>query len=185
MTVWFTSDTHYGHANILAYSQRPFDDVRDHDESLILNWNSVVQPGDRVYHLGDFALCDVERATKIAKRLVGQKFLIFGNHDKRLRKEPEFLAQWIWARDLESITVEEQKIVLCHYAFRTWAQSHRGSWSLYGHSHGSLKDDPHALQLDVGVDCWAHYPVSFEEIKERMAKKTFVPIDHHGRKDDE
>ena len=184
MTTWFTSDSHYSHANILGYSQRPFDDVRDMDESLIMNWNACVQPGDLVYHLGDFALCDAERATKIAKRLAGNKYLIFGNHDKRLRKDKEFLAQWVWAKDYAEIEVEKQKIVLCHFAFRTWNGSHRGSWNLFGHSHGSLKDDPRSLQIDVGVDCHSYYPISFEEVKKLMSKKTFAPVDHHGQRGD-
>lgn len=58
--------------------------------------------------------------------------------------------------------------------------SHRGAWNLYGHSHNSLKDDPHSLQLDVGVDAWDYRPASFEEVRERMSKKTFQPVDHHG-----
>lgn len=182
--VWFTSDLHFGHANILTYSERPFDDVRDMEESLILNWNACVQPGDRVYMLGDFALCDVERATKIAKRLNGQKFLIFGNHDKRLRKDKEFLSLWVWARDLESIEVDGQKLVLCHYPMVTWHGSHRGAWMLHGHCHGSLRDDPHALRVDVGVDAWQYMPVSFEEVANRMSKKTFKPVDHHGARGD-
>lgn len=176
---WFTSDTHYGHANIVKYSARPFADMAEMREAMIANWNARVKPGDLVYHLGDFALCDVEDACKIAKRLVGQKYLVFGNHDKRLRKDKTFLGHWIWARDLEQITVEEQKITLCHYAMLTWNQSHRGSWMLHGHSHGSLSDDPGALRLDVGVDCWGMAPVSFAEIQARMATKTFTPVDHH------
>ena len=180
MTVHFSSDSHYGHRNILTYSKRPFDNVEEHDEMLIKNWNDVVEPGDLIYHLGDFALCDVTRATAIAKRLHGTKYLIFGNHDKRLRKDAAFCSQWIWCRDLTSIEVGDQKIVLCHYALRTWHGSHRGAWSLYGHSHGSLKDDPYSLSLDVGVDCWDYTPVSFETIRQRMAKKTFRPVDHHG-----
>lgn len=180
MTVWFTSDTHYGHGNVISYSNRPFDDERDTQEHLILNWNACVKPGDLVYHLGDFALCDEDRAIKIAKRLQGQKYLIFGNHDKRLRKSKEFLFQWIWARDLEQISVADQKIVLCHYAMLTWNQSHRGAWQLHGHSHGSLKADAHALRADVGVDCWSYLPVSFEEVRALMSTKDYRPIDHHG-----
>lgn len=183
-TVWFTSDLHIGHKNILEYSGRPFKSVEEMDEALVKNWNHAVAPGDSVYCLGDFALCDPERATAIAKQLRGQKFLVLGNHDKRLRKHRPFLAEWIWARDLTSIEVGEQKIVLCHFALRTWHQQHRGAWSLYGHSHGSLIDDPNLLSLDVGVDCWGYAPVSFEQIAERMSKKQFKPVDHHGARGD-
>lgn len=69
--VWFTSDTHFGHANIVKYSGRPFEDVYEMNAALVRNWNETVKPGDLVYHLGDFALCDVENAVKIVERLAG------------------------------------------------------------------------------------------------------------------
>jgi len=183
--VWFTSDTHFGHANIVKYSGRPFADVHEMNEKLVLNWNACVKSGDVVYHLGDFALCDVEIATKIVKRLAGQKYLVLGNHDKALRKDKSFLGHWIWAKDMADITVGSQRIVLLHYAMRVWNQSHRGAWQLHGHSHGSLKEEPHLLQADVGVDCWNQRPVSFEELTTKMATKNYQSIDHHGRKDEE
>lgn len=183
VTTWFSSDWHIGHSNILAYSKRPFESIGDHDEYLIRQQNAMVKPGDNFYLLGDFALCDEARAVKFAKRLTGQKFIVWGNHDKNLRKSKEFCDQWIWQKDLTQIDVEGQKIILCHYAMRTWNQSHRGSWNLHGHSHGSLPDDPNCLQLDVGVDCWNYFPVSFEHIQKRMAKKTWKAIDHHGKRD--
>lgn len=177
--------THFGHAKIIEYSKRPFADVIEMREAFITNYNSVVKPGDLVYHLGDFAFTKPDEAAKILKRLNGQKYLLFGNHDKRLRKEPEFLKHWIWAKDFAEIKVGDQKIVLCHYAMLTWNQSHRGSWNLHGHSHGSLPPDKFANRLDVGVDCWNYYPVSFDEVKKVMDTKEFKPLDHHGRRDEE
>lgn len=183
--VWFTSDTHFGHGNIVKYSGRPFTDVYEMNEAIVDNWNAVVRPGDVVYHLGDFALCDAESATAIVKRLAGQKYLVFGNHDKVLRKDKRFLEHWIWAKDMADVTVGSQRIVLCHYAMRVWNQSHRGAWQLHGHSHGSLAEDPRLLQADVGVDCWDQRPVSFEQVVAKMATKSYQPVDHHGRKDDQ
>ena len=117
--IYFTSDLHIGHKNILEYSKRPFESIEEHDEMLVQNWNSIVKPGDLIYCLGDFALCSAERATSIAKRLMGNKYLVFGNHDKRLRKDQPFCSQWIWTKDLTDITVADQKIILCHYALLT------------------------------------------------------------------
>lgn len=145
---------------------------------MIEAWNAVVLPGDLVYHLGDFALTRPERAAEIAGRLRGQKYLIFGNHDKVIRNDKEFLSKWIWAKDLHQIEVQGQKITLCHYAMRTWNQAHRGAWQLHGHSHGSLKDLGYK-QIDVGVDCWGFKPISFEEIKEKMSTRFFDAVDHH------
>lgn len=182
--VWFTSDTHFGHANVIRYSSRPFAGVEEMDEALITNWNSVVRPGDRVYHLGDFAFCRPERAAGIVGRLTGQKYLVFGNHDKRLREDAGFKSSWIWARDLEGITVADQRIVLCHYAMLTWNQSHRGAWMLHGHSHGTLREDPHSLRIDVGVDPMGYHPVSFDRVRALMALKDFRPVDRHGEGSD-
>ncbi len=183
MTIWFTSDQHYSHKNIIEYSKRPFADVKEMNEAMVQRWNEVVRPGDLVYSLGDFCLGDEEDAVKYAKRLIGQKYLVYGNHDKRLRKNKDFNAQWIWQKDYAKIEVGNQKIILCHFPFLTWDGSHKGNWNLHGHSHGSLPDDPNALRLDVGVDCWDYYPVSFEELQKRMSKKEYRPIDHHGRAD--
>lgn len=183
--IWFTSDQHFHHTNIIKHSKRPFEDVKEMNEMMIVNYNSVVRNGDLVYHLGDFSFGTPEQSTSIAKRLAGQRYLVFGNHDKRLRKERDFLAQWIWAKDFAEIKVGDQKIVLCHYPFLTWAGSHRGAYDLHGHCHGSLKPDPNALRVDVGVDCWNYFPVNYDEIAKVMSKKEFKPLDHHGKRDDE
>lgn len=176
--IFFTSDTHYSHANIIRYAKRPFKDVNQMNEALIQRWNAVVRPGDLVYHLGDFALGRAEQAIAIARRLAGNKYWVFGNHDKALRKNVEFLAQWVWARDLTQIEVAGQKVTLCHYAMRTWNQAHRGAWQLFGHSHGSLQTAS-GKQLDVGVDCWDFTPVSFDELKKHMDRLSFESVDHH------
>jgi calcineurin-like phosphoesterase family protein len=65
---------------------------------------------------------------------------------------------------------------------KIWRNSHRGSWHLYGHSHGGLHESPNSLSFDVGVDARDYRPISFDEVSKLMAKKTFKPIDHHGAK---
>lgn len=184
MTIWFTSDTHYGHANIIKYSKRPYSNVREMDEGLILNYNSVVQPGDTVYHLGDVGFHrDHEDMVKILQRLNGNKVLVMGNHDKKMHPSVKrcFASTHPYLEiDVEDSDVGRQKVILFHYACRVWNKSHRGAWALYGHSHGSLPDDPNSLSFDVGVDCHNYYPISYSQAKARMAKKKFVPVDHHG-----
>lgn len=182
--IWFTADSHYGHSKVIEYTKRPFANSEEMDAHLIRNWNAVVKPGDLVYHLGDFALCKESRAVTIAKRLLGQKFLIFGNHDKRLRKHKPFLDEWIWTKDIAEIDAAGQRITLCHFAMRVWNKSHHGAWHLYGHSHGSLPDDPNARSVDVGVDNWDYTPVSYDTLVKRMAMKTWKPVDHHGKQDE-
>lgn len=78
---WFTSDTHFGHKNILQYEPeaRPFSTIEEMHEVMIERWNSVVKPYDVVYHLGDF--CFGKHWIAIAKTLNGRKKLVMGNHD--------------------------------------------------------------------------------------------------------
>lgn len=181
METYFTSDLHFGHANIIKYCDRPFQGVTDMDDALITNWNNVVGMGDRVFIVGDFSFHDLPKTHEILGNLKGQKHIVWGNHDKKLRRGTALHGHFASASDMCEIKADGQRITLCHYAMRVWNQSHYGAWHLYGHSHGTLPDDPHALSMDVGVDTHDYHPWSMDEIAERMAKKDFQPVDHHDR----
>lgn len=182
MTTWFTSDPHYGHKNILKLCNRPFASIEEMNERLIANYNYLVHSGDNVYILGDFSFGDAAFTNSVLSRLNGNKHLIFGNHDHVFFKDKSLLSHFVWARDMSEIKVQDQRIVLCHYSMRVWNKSHFGSYQLYGHSHGTLPDDPNLLSMDVGVDPCHYKPISFDEVRAHMDKKTFKPIDHHGEK---
>lgn len=210
--IYFTSDMHYGHGNVIKYSNRPFMDqfeqyeydkarekltpaefrefdrrfkispetVTRMDEEMIARHNSKVPPNGIVYYVGDVSFHkSVEHTVSILKRLNGTKYLITGNHDKHIIKDPAFRACFGWIRDLTEIKHENQSIVLCHYAMLTWNKSHYKTWMLHGHSHGSLPVDMNTYRMDVGVDCNNFYPWSFSEIREVMSKRNFIAIDHH------
>lgn len=205
MATFFTSDTHFSHRHILTYTDRPFRSVDEMDAAFIERWNATVSPRDTVWHLGDFCLSSVGRAVEVAKSLSGHKHIVWGNHDKAVRKDAAFLAQWESHHDLVTIKVQDgatvQRIVACHYAMKIWDRSHHGAWHLFGHSHGTMPDDESSLSLDVGVDAWiepvvsrgptppvgecgrapTYAPVSYEKIKQRMSAKTYVPVDAHGK----
>ena len=191
---FFTSDTHFGHANIIRYTNRPWlrpgdltasgewvsrqiagERVAAMDKEIIEKWNSVVRPGDYVYHLGDFCFGNFE---SYFRRLNGIITFIEGNHDRDARTNSRRFHSY---HKLLETEVHGQKIVLCHYALRVWNKSHYGAWHLYGHSHGSLPDDPNSLSFDVGVDCHNYYPLTFEQVSAIISKKSFKPIDHHGK----
>ena len=180
MTVWFTSDHHFGHKNIIKYCNRPYSSVEEMDDDLIKRWNERVQPSDTVYHLGDFSFtrgsADVDA---VASRLQGQIHLIYGNHDHKCVKK---CSRFIWQGDYKYITVEKQKIVLFHYGMRVWRSGHRGTWMLYGHSHGTLPDIG-GKTVDVGVDSWNYGPVSFEDLQTFMEFRKVTLVDHHGVRD--
>ena len=160
MTVFFTSDTHFGDPRILRIDRRPFPDLPTHDAALVEAWNAVVSPEDTVWHLGDFALGPPpERVAALLGDLRGHKHLIVGNNDG-----PATLAApgWTSVAHYAETEVEGRRLVLCHYAFRTWNGLGRGAINLHGHSHGRLKPIPR--QYDVGVDAQGLAPVTLDEI---------------------
>jgi calcineurin-like phosphoesterase family protein len=134
--IFFTSDTHFGHKNIIEYSKRPFASVEEMDDALIENINREVKPNDLLYHLGDWAMW---RGHEGYRRRIHCRniVLILGNHDRHQSKlRPLFL-------DIHPILhtkIDGRNFSLCHYAMRVWPKSHHGAWHLYGHSHGSLPD---------------------------------------------
>ena len=166
MTIFFTGDTHFGHANIIKYCNRPYSSVTEMNEMLIKNWNDTVDPTDTIYHVGDFAFDN--NPHKFLVRLNGHKVLIKGNHDK---KPVQVCPGWMQVADYKEIKVEGQTIILFHYSMRVWNKSGHGSWQLFGHSHGNLPDDSKSLSIDVGVDCHGYHPISFEKVRSLMAKK--------------
>jgi calcineurin-like phosphoesterase family protein len=194
--VFFTSDTHFGHANVIQYSARPFKDVAEMEAAIVERWNETVGPGDRVYFLGDFALTRPADAVRIARSLNGEKHLIFGNHDKALRKKKEFLDCWVSTQDYKEIKVTdpdapdvEHRIILSHYPFLTWNKSHHGSWNLHGHCHGSLPSsltgsNHPARRVDVGVDVWGFRPASFTALLAVMGGRPGEVVDHHHAEED-
>lgn len=170
METYFTSDTHFGHTNIIGFCDRPFDSIHSMNEALIFNWNSVVDPNDHVYHLGDFALCPTKAATEIAYALNGKIHLVEGNHDRRKNVRGSLKERFEWVKSYHEMNYEKTKIVLCHFPSETWNKSHRGSWHLHGHSHGNLPS-PTKRRQDVGVDTNDFYPYHLEEIAKIMSCK--------------
>lgn len=188
MKTYFTSDLHLGHKNVLELCKRPFSSIAEHDCALINKHNSVVKDSDVVFDFGDVGFrCSPDYIANCLVKMVGKRIIILGNHDKALRQAYKrgLLDSLIKSGKLEivggahaindktltiskMITIDKQKIFCSHYAVRSWPNAFRGSWHLYGHSHGNLKGI--FKSMDVGVDTNNFYPYSFEEIKERMDK---------------
>jgi len=174
---YFGSDWHLCHANIIKYDKRPFKSVQEMNDTILFNHNTIVKPGDNFYFLGDFCF-DVRRAEEFLELMNGNLFFIKGNHDKndtiKLYKQ-----YGTYLGEQKKIKIGEQEIVLNHYSMNVWDKCHHGSWHLFGHSHGSLLDNPNSLSFDVGCNIWGYEPLEFERVKEIMSHKTFKPIDHH------
>src|SRR3990167_10184368 len=93
-TIWFTSDTHFNHTNIINYCNRPFvfdgtPNVQSMNQALIEHWNANVSSSDVIYHLGDFSFGTKKQASDILHMLNGYKVLIKGNHDRSLSSMKE------------------------------------------------------------------------------------------------
>lgn len=161
MKTWFTADLHFNHKNVISLSNRPFRTLEEMNATLISRWNARVGVRDTVYVLGDFSFDKHQRHLPL---LHGTKILILGNHDHRHRWKN---ANWHSVHDLLEVDVEGQRLVLCHYALRSWNNMRNGVVHLYGHSHGLLQGNSQCT--DVGVDCWKYQPVSLTEIKEFLA----------------
>lgn len=173
--LFFTSDLHFYHNNIIKYSNRPFKDVSEMHDEIVDRWNKKISKDSTVFILGDFSFSSQENSIRLFKMLNGKKHLIVGNHDKFLDRH-----YWISVNDVVETSYNGIQFFLSHYSHKVWNKSHYGTIHLYGHSHGSLPDDPTSLSMDIGVDCSKDFtPFSFEEIVDIMKTKTFIPKDHH------
>jgi calcineurin-like phosphoesterase family protein len=171
MSVYFTSDHHFGHSGARSFYRRPFASVAEMDRALIERWNSIIKPDDEVWHLGDFAVRQSpERVASLLSELHGRKHLIAGNNDEAAVTA---CPGWMSVQPYAEVTVDGTKLILCHYPFRTWRDMGRGSINLHGHSHGRLKPQPH--QFDVGVDVWDFRPVQLMELAEKATPRSPGP----------
>lgn len=189
--VYFTSDTHFGHKNVIGYCSRPWKTVEEMDEALIENWNSVVKPHDCVYHLGDFAFAKRPRIKEIVAQLNGHKVLILGNHDLN-RKEDfwreagfEVVHKLGYGKSLPyQLSIDYVKgsrvpFYMCHYPLkhamgdydkRDYLVPHapeddeRNKPLVHGHVHEQWRLRPN--MVNVGVDVWNYKPVSLSKVIE-------------------
>ncbi len=160
MAVFFTSDTHFGHAGARSLYRRPFGSVAEMDSAMVERWNARVGPEDDVWHLGDVAVGPgAEAIASLLGRLHGRKHLVTGNNDRAATTSQP---AWASVQPYAELELDGVGLVLCHYAFRSWRNSGRGWLNLHGHSHGRLAPLPR--QTDVGVDTWEFRPVTLAEI---------------------
>ena len=157
MKIWFTSDTHFRHKNIMKFcpKTRLGADSDEMTEILISNWNRDVKPDDTVYLLGDVFFCNATETRKILDRLSGQIHLIHGNHDQVIRNNLDIRDRFASVQEYLEIKIDGKKVVLFHYPMLEWNGMHHGSYALFGHVHGSMDRHPEILSariMDVGVD---------------------------------
>ena len=158
METFFTSDTHFGHKSVIDFCKRPYFYVEEMDEALVENWNSVVGPEDRVYHLGDFAWT-MKAAKRIRPRLNGNIRLIIGNHDDvpKLSATGMFTRMNLWRQ------FPEWNFTATHIPLAV-TETRTGSFNVHGHKHNDPSFIPEPHQINVCVENTAYKPIHVDEI---------------------
>lgn len=180
---YFTADLHFNHKNIVGpeiskwtRGYRKFKSLGEMHDVIIDNINQMVQEDDELYIIGDFCFGS-ERDIVLARRAFYCKkvHLLIGSHDQIFLKPRTKYLQGLFysVSDRKEVVIENQLIILDHYAKRVWKGSNRGSWHLYGHSHGNLPGI--GKSMDVGIDTNNYFPYSYIDIKEILDKKLDEP----------
>jgi calcineurin-like phosphoesterase family protein len=169
--IWFTSDLHFCHNNILNYEpdSRPFNTVEEMNEALVQKWNENVSAEDTVYVLGDLSMGRVEVAIEYIKRLNGKIILIRGNHDtpKRIEAYKEI---GIEVHDIFYLPYKGRYFILCHFPIaneefiRMVIEDNSEVVNLYGHVHSNAPVGYKDGTYHVGVDTNRLAPISIEQI---------------------
>ena len=172
--IWFTSDLHLGHTNVIKLASRPYADIDEMDNSLIANWNSLINRDDEIYILGDFSFKPVETVEGYLSRLKGKKYLVRGNHD-RVGAYPYKVPTGLeWVRDYHELNVDGVRLILFHYPIFEWNAVYRGSVHLYGHVHNIMEyTDWHLNRgwrsINVGVDVNDYCPINVKQILAKIS----------------
>lgn len=179
---FFTSDHHFGHANIINFCDRPFTDVAHMNNKMVSLWNEVVSEDDTVYHLGDFAMGDRFNCVPFAGALNGVKVLVPGNHDTCWsggRKGPRNVDLYdryfnVIQGPHHLVLANGLPVVLNHFPgrgvndqydrkFSPWEYD-GDLWLLHGHTHALERVKRDKQLIHVGVDAWGFRPVSEDAV---------------------
>lgn len=192
---------------------RDFKDEREMSTHIVDQINKNVMPDDVLFHLGDWSFGGIQNVWNFRKRINCKNiYLCIGNHDHHIKKnkilpnchtrysnpviddikdgEANMLpvyTQNLFAdvQPLYEIQVHGQRITLCHYSMRTWYYHNKGSWMLFGHSHGSLQ--PKGKTIDIGIDniynlLGEYRPIKFQELQKIMSHREIYQEDGHDAK---
>lgn len=169
MKIFYISDLHLCHKNIIKLCNRPYGDIEEMNEDLIRRWNEVVSENDEVRILGDVGFPknneDVEEIISLVKRLNGKKILVVGNHDYKLLQNEEFVRLFASIDNYMRVTDRDRNVILSHYPMEEWDGFYRDFIHLYGHVHNNdvglktLKN-----RYNVSLEVLGYTPRTLDEI---------------------
>jgi len=167
--IWFTADLHLLHPKIVEICSRPTS-IEEHDEWIISRINEKVGKQDQLYILGDVSMGSKKNTEPLIMKIkCKNKFLIIGNHDNNLLNSTLFTQiTQIKNFTFNSPSYPNIHIVLCHYPIASWERKIHGAMHMYGHVHGRFQNS--GLSFDCGVDAQNYYPISLEEVFDKMTK---------------
>lgn len=186
---FYISDLHFGHVNCLAFDNRPFKNIEEHDNELIRNWNEAVGIDDEVWILGDISWYNATKTIEIFNQLNGIKHLCIGNHDKKLLKNKGVRDLFIEIVDYKEIQLNDKVgVVLSHYPIPCYNHHYYGWYHLYGHVHVSFEwnmmkrvqyemkalyeKDSHMYNVGCMVDYMGYTPRTLEDILSRAGDES-------------
>lgn len=171
--IFFTSDNHFYHKNILKFNPntRNGNTVEELNELMIQQWNSQVSSSDIVYILGDFSFSkSFKTRENILSKLNGILHLVKGNHDYWIDEDSSVFFESI--SDYKNIHIDNKELILFHFPIFEWKNMDKGSYHLYGHVHGSFQLEGRAM--DVGIDARPNGDMGlweWDEINSILSKK--------------
>ena len=181
--IYFISDTHFNHKNIIKYCNRPFENIDEMNKVLIENWNNTVTDFDTIFHLGDVALTSESEMRELIPKLKGKKILVKGNHDK---KSNEFFRNVGFGIIPENpLKLNKEKLILSHKPLKD-TEIPDGYVNVHGHIHNNPlhKINPETnemeypeelysdkLHFNVSVDVIDFKPISLEELLKRLEER--------------
>lgn len=195
---WWAGCPHIQHKNICRATSswdgggtRDFNSLDEMNETVIGNICRLVPENGTIILLGDILFGDKTKFGYWMSRLRPRSILcVAGNHDDAIRKNEDY-QNYVdyWGEYLE-IRIGGQLICNSHYPMLVWRESHKGSWMVHSHCHGSLPDDPTQKRADLGVDTsYPQYgvvkkfePYSFHDLQKIMNNKRWKQVDHHSEK---
>ena len=170
--IFFTSDFHAKHSNIIKFCNRPYKSSEEMTKILIENWNFIIKPNDIVFNLGDFIWSGSWNS--ILEQLNGNIYLILGNHDRKDFKN-SYMNYLKGVYDQLTLLIDNKIVYLNHFPYLCFPKNH---YQLFGHVHLSQnKNDGDDFercsyllpnQYDVGVDLNNFIPISWKMISERL-----------------
>lgn len=170
--IYLIADTHFGHANIIKYCNRPYYCVEDMNKDLIYRWNNIIADSDKVFILGDFALGTANQIKEWGRQLNGSKILIRGNHDKHTSKTYREAG---FKQVIDYPILLDGFLLLSHHPVFT--NSNSPFVNIYGHVHD---DDKYQTITDgsccISAERWKYNPVSLEFLKKLFINEKYKDV---------